>query len=196
VTDQVSHPYKRTGKIIYLTFFIETWKIKDSARNKHFYAVGNYCLVRKCPSIVFVFSRLQQYRGNNCLPDKSVLEFRMIRCVEVIRNTTAVGVMWRDIHRASATEVWRRAGTGRIGSMGGQKCSSPGVDRNPTVDVTISRATAQIFASFSLRKPAFNSTAVKVMRHTVLWIRWFGFHLSIYIPSVINYSMRDGKWGC
>jgi len=52
-----------------------------------------------------VCSRLKQYRGIICLPDKSVLEFRMIRCVEVIRNMTAVGVMWKDIQRVAVTEV-------------------------------------------------------------------------------------------
>jgi len=87
----------------------------------------------------------------------------MIRCVEVIRNMTAVGVMWKDIQRVPVTEVWRRAGTGHIGSMGEQNCSSPGVDRNPIADVKMGRATAQIFASFSLRKPGFDSTAVQVL---------------------------------
>ena len=105
--------------------------------------MGNYHLVRKYPSMVLVCSRLKQYRGIIWLPDKSVLEFRMIRCVEVIRNITAVGLMWRDIQRVQVTEVWRRAGTGRIGSMGEQNCSSPGDDRNPTADVILGRTTTR-----------------------------------------------------
>jgi len=55
--------------------------------------------------MVLVCSRLEQYRGIMCLPDKTGIEFRMIRCVEVIRNMTAVDVMWRDIHRLPVTEV-------------------------------------------------------------------------------------------
>jgi hypothetical protein len=67
--------------------------------------------------MVLVLSRWNQYRGIKCQPDESGLEFRMVRCVEVIRNTIAVGVMRKDIRRVQVTEVCRRAGTERIGSM-------------------------------------------------------------------------------